>query len=491
MIERMFEWWLASRETPESAVLLDRVREAGRAEARAAAERLVAAGELLVLRCRESGERADWSADAWEVVAAQVGAALGCSVAMGHSYLRYAMAMRDRLPEVGAAFRAGQIDYRSFQTIVFRTDLITDAEVLDRVDAQVAALVSRRPSLTRGGLAAAVDRVVAWVDADAVRRAKDALGDRYVDVLANESGMAYVTGSVVGADGRALDRRLDALAATVCDADPRTRTQRRADALGALAAGDQRLVCGCGRADCAAAAPAPRSSVVIHVVAEQASVDGKVSRPGVLPGVEGLIPAEVIAELARSARLVPVIAPGGAEDHYTPSATLADFVRCRDLTCRAPGCDRPATDCDLDHTIPYAEGGPTHASNLKALCRQHHLMKTFWGWRDRQLQDGTVIWTLPDQHTFVTTPGSALLFPQLCVPTGDIPAPTPPRPDRCAERTAMMPRRTRTRAQNRAARIATERKHNREARQLKRRERETAYLGPAPPAGDGDDPPRF
>ncbi|HEX5255479.1 MAG TPA: DUF222 domain-containing protein, partial [Mycobacterium sp.] len=114
----MFEWWYASRETPESAALLDRVREAGSAEARAAAERLVAAGELLVLRCRESGECAEWSADAWEAVAAQLGAASGCSVAMGHSYLRYAMAMRNRLPQVGKVFRAGHIDYRAFQTIV-------------------------------------------------------------------------------------------------------------------------------------------------------------------------------------------------------------------------------------------------------------------------------------------------------------------------------------------------------------------------------------
>ena len=47
--------------------------------------------------------------------------------------------------------------------------------------------------------------------------------------------MAYVTGSVLATAGRALDRRLNELAATVCDADPRTREQRRADALGALA----------------------------------------------------------------------------------------------------------------------------------------------------------------------------------------------------------------------------------------------------------------
>jgi len=34
------------------------------------------------------------------------------------------------------------------------------------------------------------------------------------------------------------------------------------------------------------------------------------------------------------------------------------------LTCRWPGCDRPAVDCDLDHTIPYSQGGLTHAANL-------------------------------------------------------------------------------------------------------------------------------
>lgn len=436
------------------------------------------------MRCRESGERAEWWADAWDASAAELGAALGCSVAMGHSYLRYAMAMRERLPRVGEVFRAGGIDYRSFQTIVFRTDLIDNAQALARVDAQVAAMVSRRPSLSRGGLSAAVDRVVAFVDADAVRRAQQAASDRYVDVLDNESGMAYLSGSLLAAHGRALDRRLDELAATVCEADPRTATQRRADAVGPLVAGDGRLVCGCGRAECAAGAPARTSNVIIHMVAERASVEGRGSAPAVLPGVEGLIPAEVLAELATSARLVPLDMPTGAEPRYRPSTSLADFVRCRDLTCRAPGCDRPATECDLDHTIPYADGGPTHASNLKSLCRIHHLMKTFWGWRDKQLPDGTVIWTLPDGHTYVTTPGSALLFPSLCAPTGDIDPPAAPRPQPCGDREAMMPRRTRTRAQNRAHRVATERSHNRRMRLAA----EVTHAEP-PAEGDGEPPP--
>ena len=39
------------------------------------------------------------------------------------------------------------------------------------------------------------------------------------------------------------------------------------------------------------------------------------------------------------------------------------------------------------------------------------------------IRDGTVIWTSPSGGTYVTTPGSALLFPSLCRSTGGIPAP--------------------------------------------------------------------
>jgi hypothetical protein len=488
----MFELWSASRPTTESAALLDRIGEAGRSEARAAARRLVAIGELFVMRLRDSGEQADWAMDTWEAVAAQVAAALQCSIAMGSSYLRYAMALRDRLPEVGKAFIAGDIDYRAFQTVVFRTDLITDPDTLTRVDAFLAVRLSRFPSLTRGRLSAEVDRVVARVDRDAVRRAREVIRDRFIDVNIQETGMAYVTGSVLNTTGRALDLRLNEMADTVCEADPRTREQRRADALGALAGGADRLVCGCGSADCHVAARACTSNVVIHVVADQASVAGNGIAPGLVLGAEGMISAELVAELAATAKLQPLIAPADMpEPRYTPSATLAAFVRCRDLTCRAPGCDRPAIDCDLDHTIAYHHGGRTHASNLKALCRKHHLLKTFGGWRDKQLPDGTVIWLLPDGRTYVTTPGSALLFPTLCAPTGDLPSfdgdGTQPR---CGDRTAMMPKRHRTRAQDRAHRINAERRHNRAAHPS-RPAQLVGHLGPAPPGGGDAEPPPF
>jgi hypothetical protein len=115
------------------------------------------------------------------------------------------------------------------------------------------------------------------------------------------------------------------------------------------------------------------------------------------------------------------------------------------------------------------------------------LLKTFRGWRDEQLPDGTVIFTLPGGETYVTTPGSALLFPNLCRPAASVPA-TTGTDDRCGERTAMMPLRTTTRAETQARRIAAERRRNRERREAP----VSIYFGPARAAPDEDDePPPF
>ncbi|ORW52506.1 hypothetical protein AWB90_00215 [Mycobacterium paraense] len=485
---RLHEYW-EPPQTEGSRALVERMCASGRAEARAAADRLVAIGDLFEMRRAQRGEAADWAVDTWAAVGAEVAAALRISLAMAGSYLGDALAMRQRLPRVAALFVAGDIDHLMFRTLVFRTDLITDDQLLAAVDAELAANVVRWPSMTRGRLAAQVDKVVARADVDAVRRRKERqverdvwIGDRVQD------GLAEIHGSLFASDAHALDRRLDALATTVCAQDPRTRDQRRADALGALAAGADRLACRCGRPDCAAGKRPAAGPVVVHVIAEQATLDGTGTAPGSEVCADGLIPPELVEELAASAKLVALVHPADAppENGYVPSKALADFVRCRDLTCRAPGCERPAFDCDIDHTIPYAQGGPTHASNLKCYCRFHHLIKTFWGWDEKQLPDGTLIVTTPAGHTYVTTPGSALLFPSLCRSVGGFASPEADPPlDDCAERTAMMPKRRRTRAQNRAARIAAERRSNRKTRLA------TRSAQPPPPPAEDDEPPPF
>ncbi|UXA07100.1 HNH endonuclease [Mycobacterium sp. SMC-2] len=484
-LEEHFEHRYPSN-TAASTALLERIGASTRAENRAAAAQLVAIGELFAYRLSRCGETEEWAIDTMAAVAAEVAAELRISQGLAASRVRYARALRERLPKVGQVFAAGDIDFRFVATIVYRTDLIEDPEVLARVDAQLAATVARWPSMTRSRLAGQIDKVVARADTDALRQHRQRHTDREVVLGEVVGGMSRIEGTLFTPDAHALDKRLDALAATVCAGDPRTRDQRRADALGSLAAGADRLDCRCGRADCAAWTRQVASPVVIHVIAEQDTVTGAGAAPGSLVGADGLITPELVAELATSAKLVPLVHPGCAppEQGYTPSKALADFVRCRDLTCRWPGCDVPAIGCDIDHTIPYAAGGPTHAGNLKCYCRTHHLIKSFCGWAEKQLGDGTLILTSPAGRTYVTTPGSALLFPSLCYAVGGMPTPEadPPPQEYCAERTAMMPKRRRTRAQDRAARVATERRHNRDARLARR-------AGPAPPADD--DPPPF
>ncbi|WP_156748489.1 DUF222 domain-containing protein, partial [Mycobacterium sp. 1465703.0] len=290
--------------------LLERVGVFARVENRAAAEQLVAIGELFSYRLSRCSETEQWAVDTEAAVSAEVAAALRISQGLAASRVRYARAMRERLPRVGEVFGAGEIDFRLFATIVYRTDLITDADVVAAVDAELAIKVARWPSMTQGRLAAQVDTIVARADVDAVRRRREGRAERQVWIAEMDGGLAHIEGSLFSADAHAVDRRLDALAATVCAHDPRSREQRRADALGALAAGADRLGCRCGRSECAAGTRPAAGPVVIHVVAEGATVKGRGAAPGAQVGAEGLIPPELVAELAASATLVSLVHPG-------------------------------------------------------------------------------------------------------------------------------------------------------------------------------------
>jgi hypothetical protein len=118
----------------------------------------------------------------------------------------------------------------------------------------------------------------------------------------------------------------------------------------------------------------------------------------------GVTNPTVLAAFLNRARIRTIQHPANTppEPRYRPSAALQDFVRCRDLTCRFPGCDAPATHTDIDHTVPWP-AGPTHPSNLKCLSRAHHLFKTFHdSWTDTQLPGATIVWTSPTGHVYTT-----------------------------------------------------------------------------------------
>jgi Domain of unknown function (DUF222) len=93
-----------------------------------------------------------------------------------------------------------------------------------------------------------------------------------------------------------------------------------------------------------------------------------------------------------------------AEVGYHPSRKLAHLIRARSATCTAPGCRRPAVRCDLDHTVPWDEGGLTCECDLAPLCRHHHRCKQAEGWHLEQPEPGVLMWRTPSGRRYTTTP---------------------------------------------------------------------------------------
>jgi len=471
----------------DDAGVVDAITAAAHDQNAMCARELAAIGELYARRAPEDDvDRENWAIDGHENVVAEVGAALGISRGRARGRLRYAIALRERLPRFAEVFARGLIDFRLMATVVSRTELIEDPVLIAKLDAAVARHAPKWMRLSGPRLFERIDMWVMRFDPAGKRVPGERTETRYVEIAPTDGGLAGVWAQLHAADGAALDQKLDALAGTVCAADPRNKQQRRADAVGALAAGSTALRCHCGSRDCSAAQRRPATDVMIHVLAEQATITGDSQLPGYLRNF-GPLDSAAVRNLAATAKIKPLVMPSTRpEPGYRPSAALAQFVRCRDLTCRFPGCDQPAEVCDLDHTVPFPMG-PTHASNLKLLCRYHHLLKTFYtgigGWADRQLPDGTVEWTAPSGHTYTTTPGGSFFFPALGASTGELKFP-PGTATPGIARGLMMPRRKRTRAQDRRHRITAERRIN-EARLAAEAAREAARIAAC------NDPPPF
>jgi hypothetical protein len=83
---------------------------------------------------------------------------------------------------------------------------------------------------------------------------------------------------------------------------------------------------------------------------------------------------------------------------------VREFVIARDQTCRNPVCRQPAWRADLDHTIPYDQGGRTCCCNMGGECRKHHHLKQHPRWKLQQTKPGIFTWTTPAGRTYTTEP---------------------------------------------------------------------------------------
>jgi hypothetical protein len=64
------------------------------------------------------------------------------------------------------------------------------------------------------------------------------------------------------------------------------------------------------------------------------------------------------------------LAVGSRRRFFTGAARTA--VEARDLECFHPSCAVPAEDCEVDHIVPFGQGGPTVADNGRLACGFHN-----------------------------------------------------------------------------------------------------------------------
>ncbi|ATD69498.1 MULTISPECIES: HNH endonuclease signature motif containing protein [Gordonia] len=380
-----------------------------------------------------------------------------------------ALALRERLPKVLTTLRDGIVSRALIQTVLSRTDLITDDTIMADLDTEIEHILrSRKGAWSKPKLRDMVDRLVFRHDPDAVReRRREAVDKRGMYTENFVDGTGEITGVMVAENVRIAAKAVKALADTVCAHDGRNRNQRNSDAMFALLTGTA-YECQCGREECAADIPDPdevvrsvSTEVVIHVVTDAATLAGApgigwVDGHGVVSDdhVRDLAqrpdatikpvtpvrtpPARVVAEDAASKDVVIVYPGAQPADPYRPTAACADFVRVRDGYCTEPGCPSSSFDSDLDHVTEYdrtspTQGGATSSENLNAKCRFGHLHKTFGDWIDTQCRDddGHLVTEYRTPEGF-TIPGDAEtledFFPNLRRIRYEQPPQAPPTP---------------------------------------------------------------
>ena len=145
----------------------------------------------------------------------------------------------------------------------------------------------------------------------------------------------------------------------------RTPGQRRADALVEMASRSQTAPLGGRR-------PAPLFSVTLDYELLRGRVcelaDGTVVSPG------ALLPWLTEAYLERV-----VFAPGRrvevSETARLFSGATRRAIELRDRECQHVMCDTRAASCQVDHIIPFRDGGPTVEENGRMLCGFHNRLR--------------------------------------------------------------------------------------------------------------------
>jgi hypothetical protein len=361
-----------------------------------------------------------------------------------------------RLPAVYAALDAGEIDVPRANVFALETCGLDEA-VARRVTDQ---LIGEAPRLTSGQLRVRLRRLVIAADPErASRNAKEQVKERRVVAELTSEGTADLRGYDMPPHrvAAAMERLTGIARAAKSGGDTRKLDQLRADALlvgDGVAVGGPVTGAAAGPADAQpvppvrepeatdgddavdpdhaelapfwsagfdqlpTSRPAPRGSLpgprrgVVDIQVPLTTLIGLTHFPGELAGygpVIADIARQLVAEQQDATWRFSVYDPHGQLIHHgitrrRPRAEDVAFIRARDKTCRAPGCQRPARQCDIEHTEDWVSTKDSRRCNLACLYRRHHIWKHLEQSGLIQITPGTLGFTTPLGQYLVTHP---------------------------------------------------------------------------------------
>jgi hypothetical protein len=331
-----------------------------------------------------------------EFASEEIGAALTLTRRTADRELGVAIDLVHHVPRAMESLKSGRIDHRKAALIASETSHL-DAETADELTRK---LLDEAPSLTTGQLAGRIRRLCMELDPEsAFERYERSLLDRKLVAEPNADGTAALIISECSPENVYAARdHVNVLARRLKTRDEsRTIDQLRADvAIGLLTGGiDNHTRSG--------------GSVNIHV--DLATLTRLSKAPADLGGY-GPVVAEIARKVAddqtRANWSATVTDPETGEPLQTvalrrrPSSAQRRKIVAFHPTCVFPGCRMPANNCDLDHRIDHAKGGPTTVANHAPLCRRHHLTKHRGGWRYEKRGKTAVEWRSPLGATYRT-----------------------------------------------------------------------------------------
>ena len=387
----------------------------------------------------------------------EIAAALTLTSRAAGTCTALALDLEIRLPGTARAHHEGLIDRAKARLIAEATRVLSDADAR-AVEEHILAKAGEQ---TTGQLRAALARAVIAADPEAAaRRREEAQRDPRVRRWQEDAGTAALAGfglppaDVLAADQQLTTRALALRSAGLSGPIEELRARAYLDAL-------------LGR-DCAPAqpitppttgpaapppaprpaAPSPRLPTLINLTVPLATRLGLTDAPGTAAGfgsIDGPLARQLTSLAATEPRTrccLTFTGPGGQaighgclpgpaalnslgrqpvtvtisplargscdhrhlESGYQPSRALRHLIIARNPTCTASGCRQPAARCDLDHTVPYDQGGRTCECDLAPLCRHHHRCKQAEGWRLEQPSPGIMRWTTPARRGYHLRP---------------------------------------------------------------------------------------